>query len=169
MHHRQRSLHRESLKRPPKSAVEYLSTLERCQLPETASCLRAHADKGAQQYNLTEFLKSGFCRRCRMQPRSNRSRFGFAISRRLRLLTLHPEAPFRFIRLPGVHDHPSCRHLPGMNRPPPTSRKPREIATSRKNSANWRRSPAPRFFPDSHLLYLLSSCGIVLFARRVCA
>jgi hypothetical protein len=38
-------LHRASLKRPPKSAAEYLATLERCQLPTTAACLRPHAEE----------------------------------------------------------------------------------------------------------------------------
>ena len=31
-------LHRASLKRPPKTATEYLATLEQCQLPKTAAC-----------------------------------------------------------------------------------------------------------------------------------
>lgn len=35
-------LHRASLKRPPKAAAEYLSTLEQCGLKETASRLRPH-------------------------------------------------------------------------------------------------------------------------------
>lgn len=36
-------LHRASLKRPAKSAAEYLATLEQCQLPEVVSRLRPHA------------------------------------------------------------------------------------------------------------------------------
>ena len=36
-------LHRASLKRPPKSADQYLATLEQCRLPETAARLRLHA------------------------------------------------------------------------------------------------------------------------------
>jgi hypothetical protein len=36
-------LHRASLKRPPKSANEYLATLEQCRRPETVACLRPHA------------------------------------------------------------------------------------------------------------------------------
>ena len=38
-------LHRASLKRPTKSAAEYLLTLEQCQLPETAARLRPFADQ----------------------------------------------------------------------------------------------------------------------------
>ncbi len=38
-------LHRASLKRPPKTATEYLATLEQCRLPETADRLRPHADR----------------------------------------------------------------------------------------------------------------------------
>jgi PIN domain len=36
-------LHRASLKRPPKTAAEYLTTLEQCRLVETAARLRPHA------------------------------------------------------------------------------------------------------------------------------
>jgi hypothetical protein len=36
-------LQRAGLKNPPKTAAEYLATLERCQLPETASGLKPHA------------------------------------------------------------------------------------------------------------------------------
>ena len=36
-------LHRASLKRPPKSADQYLATLERCRLPATAARLGSHA------------------------------------------------------------------------------------------------------------------------------
>jgi PIN domain len=36
-------LHRASLKKPPKSADEYLATLEQCQLPETAARIRPFA------------------------------------------------------------------------------------------------------------------------------
>lgn len=38
-------LHRASLKRPPKSASEYLATLEQCRLVETANRLRSHAEE----------------------------------------------------------------------------------------------------------------------------
>ena len=38
-------IHRASLKRPAKSAAEYLTTLEQCQLPETVARLRPHADQ----------------------------------------------------------------------------------------------------------------------------
>ncbi len=36
---------RAGLTKPPKSAAEYLGTLEQCRLPETASRLRPHADE----------------------------------------------------------------------------------------------------------------------------
>jgi hypothetical protein len=36
-------LQRAGLKNPPKTAAEYLATLEQCQLPETAACLCRHA------------------------------------------------------------------------------------------------------------------------------
>jgi hypothetical protein len=35
-------LQRAGLKKPPKSAVEYLATLKQCQLPKTAACLGPH-------------------------------------------------------------------------------------------------------------------------------
>jgi PIN domain len=35
-------LQRAGLKNPPKSAAEYLDTLEKCRLPNTAACLRPH-------------------------------------------------------------------------------------------------------------------------------
>jgi predicted nucleic acid-binding protein len=38
-------LHRASLKRPPKTAAEYLTTLEQCRLVVTAARLRPHADE----------------------------------------------------------------------------------------------------------------------------
>jgi predicted nucleic acid-binding protein len=38
-------LHRASLKRPPKTAAEYLATLEQCGLVETAGRLRSHTDE----------------------------------------------------------------------------------------------------------------------------
>jgi hypothetical protein len=38
-------LHRASLKRPPKTAAEYLATLERCRLVETAARLGPHEDE----------------------------------------------------------------------------------------------------------------------------
>ena len=38
-------LQRASLKRPPKTAAEYLATLEQCRLPETAARVRPHADE----------------------------------------------------------------------------------------------------------------------------
>lgn len=38
-------LQRASLKKPPKTAAEYLATLEQCQLPETAARVRPHADQ----------------------------------------------------------------------------------------------------------------------------
>jgi predicted nucleic acid-binding protein len=38
-------LHRASLRKPPNSASEYLSTLERCQLSQTAACTRAHTHR----------------------------------------------------------------------------------------------------------------------------
>lgn len=38
-------LHRASLKRPAKSAAEYLATLEQCRLTETAALLRPNADQ----------------------------------------------------------------------------------------------------------------------------
>jgi hypothetical protein len=37
--------HRSSLMRPPKSAAEYLATLEQCRLPESVARLRPHADE----------------------------------------------------------------------------------------------------------------------------
>ena len=36
-------LQRAGLKNPPKTAAEYLATLERCQLPDTAARLKPHA------------------------------------------------------------------------------------------------------------------------------
>jgi predicted nucleic acid-binding protein len=38
-------LHRQSLKRPPKTVAEYLATLEQCRLPETVARLRPHSDE----------------------------------------------------------------------------------------------------------------------------
>jgi hypothetical protein len=38
-------LHRASLKNPPKSAAEYLATLEQCQLPDTAARIRPLAEQ----------------------------------------------------------------------------------------------------------------------------
>jgi hypothetical protein len=38
-------LHRASLKRPPKTVAEYLSTLEQCRLPETVARLGLHCDE----------------------------------------------------------------------------------------------------------------------------
>jgi hypothetical protein len=38
-------LHRASLKKPPKTAAEYLATLEQCRLVKTVACLRSQADK----------------------------------------------------------------------------------------------------------------------------
>jgi PIN domain len=38
-------LQRASLKKPPKTPTEYIATLEQCQLPETVSRLRPHADQ----------------------------------------------------------------------------------------------------------------------------
>ena len=37
--------HRASLKRPPKSAAEYLASHEQCRLVETAARFRPHADE----------------------------------------------------------------------------------------------------------------------------
>ena len=37
--------HRAALKRPPKSASEYLATLEQCRLTETAARLKSHDDE----------------------------------------------------------------------------------------------------------------------------
>jgi hypothetical protein len=36
---------RAGLKKPPRTAMEYLATIEQCQLPETAACLRPYADQ----------------------------------------------------------------------------------------------------------------------------
>jgi hypothetical protein len=38
-------LHRASLTRPPKTAAEYLATLEQCRLVETVARLRPHEDE----------------------------------------------------------------------------------------------------------------------------
>ena len=38
-------LHRAGLKRPPKTAAEYLATLEQCRLTETVARLRSHEDE----------------------------------------------------------------------------------------------------------------------------
>ncbi len=38
-------LQRAGLKKPPRTAAEYIATLEQCQLPETATRLRPHAAK----------------------------------------------------------------------------------------------------------------------------
>ena len=38
-------LHRESLKRPPKTVAEYLATLEQCRLSEFVARLRSHEDE----------------------------------------------------------------------------------------------------------------------------
>jgi hypothetical protein len=39
------TFHRASLRKPPKTAAEYLATLEQCRLPETVRRLRAHEDE----------------------------------------------------------------------------------------------------------------------------
>src|SRR4051812_27738273 len=43
-------LHRASLKRPPKTPAEYLTTLEQCRLIETARALRGHGASRGPAY-----------------------------------------------------------------------------------------------------------------------